>query len=102
MTTDDHDLVLPPPSATPQAAELAPALAMWVQRLHAAGLACQGVALYAADRAWRAPFERADVAEAWAEARARVTRDSPVALSRVATGELLVGTHLALPSGQPG
>lgn len=98
----DHEVVLPPPSATPQAAELAPALAMWLQRLHAAGLACQGVALYSADAAWRAPFEREDVAEAWAEARVRVTRDSPVALSRVATGELLVGTHLALPSGQPG
>lgn len=102
MTADDHEAVLPPPSATPQAAELAPALAMWLQRLHAAGLACQGVALHAADAAWRAPFERADVAEAWAEARARVTRDSPVALSRVPTGELLVATHLALPSGQPG
>lgn len=99
---NDHEAVLPPPSATPQAAELAPALAMWLQRLHAAGLACQGVALHAADAAWRAPFERADVAEAWAEARARVTRDSPVALSRVPTGELLVGTHLQLPSGQPG
>lgn len=102
MTADDHEVVLPPPAATPQAAELAPALAMWLQRLHAAGLACQGVALHAADAAWRAPFERADVADAWAEARVRVTRDSPVALSRVATGELLVGTHLALPSGQPG
>lgn len=103
MTTlDDHEVVLPPPAAAPQAAELAPALAMWLQRLHAAGLACTGVALHAADAAWRAPFERADVAEAWAEARARVTRDSPVALSRVPTGELLVGTHLALPSGQPG
>ncbi|MBW8846212.1 MAG: HlyD family efflux transporter periplasmic adaptor subunit [Burkholderiales bacterium] len=102
MTGDDHEVVLPPPSATPQAAELAPALAMWLQRLHAAGLACQGVALYAADAAWRSPFERADVADAWAEARVRVTRDSPVALSRVPTGELLVGTHLALPSGQPG
>lgn len=101
-TADDHDLVLPPPSATPQAAELAPALAMWLQRLHAAGLACQGVALHAADPAWRAPFERADVADAWAEARARVTRESPVALSRVVTGELLAATHLALPSGQPG
>ncbi|MCE4555790.1 HlyD family efflux transporter periplasmic adaptor subunit [Roseateles cellulosilyticus] len=98
----DHEVVLPPPSATPQAAELAPALALWLQRLHAAGLACQGVALHAADAAWRAPFERADVADAWAEARARVTRDSPVALSRVATGELLVATHLALPSGHPG
>lgn len=99
---NDHEAVLPPPAATPQAAELAPALAMWLQRLHAAGLGCHGVALHAADAAWRAPFERADVAEAWAEARARVTRDSPVALSRVATGELLVATHLALPSGQPG
>lgn len=98
----DHEVVLPPPSATPQAAELAPALAMWLQRLHAAGLACEGVALHAADPAWRAAFERADVAEAWAEARARVTRDSPVALSRVPTGELMVATHLALPSGQPG
>jgi multidrug efflux pump subunit AcrA (membrane-fusion protein) len=102
MTIDDHEVVLPPPADTPQAAELAPALAMWLQRLHAAGLACQGVALYAADAAWRAPFDRTDVADAWAEARVRVTRDSPVALSRVATGELLVGTHLALPSGQPG
>ncbi|HEY8879873.1 MAG TPA: HlyD family efflux transporter periplasmic adaptor subunit [Roseateles sp.] len=102
MTADDHEVVLPPPSATPQAAELAPALAIWLQRLHAAGLACQGVALYAADAAWRAPFERADVADTWAEARARVTRDSPVALSRVPTGELMVATHLALPSGQPG
>ena len=102
MTADDHEAVLPPPSATPQAAELAPALAQWLQRLHAAGLPCQGVALHAAEPAWRAAFERADVAEAWAEARARVTRDSPVALSRVATGELLVATHLALPSGQPG
>jgi multidrug efflux pump subunit AcrA (membrane-fusion protein) len=101
----DHEAVLPPPAATPQAAELAPALAIWQQRLAAAGLACQGVALYAADPAWRAPFERADAAEvnvAWAEARVRVTRDSPVALSRVATGELLVATHLMLPSGQPG
>ncbi len=99
---DDHEVILPPPSATPQAAELAPALAMWQQRLHAAGLASQGVALHAADPAWRAAFERADVADAWAEARARVTRDSPVALSRVPTGELLAATHLALPSGQPG
>ncbi|MCE4540134.1 HlyD family efflux transporter periplasmic adaptor subunit [Pelomonas sp. P7] len=98
----DHEAVLPPPSATPQAAELAPALALWLQRLHAAGLGCQGVALHAADAAWRAPFERADVADAWAEARARVTRDSPVALGRVPSGELLVATHLALPSGQPG
>lgn len=102
MSVGDHEAVLPPPSAKPQAAELAPALAMWLQRLHAAGLGCQGVALYAADAAWRAPFERADVADVWAEARARVTRGSPVALSRVATGELLVATHLALPSGQPG
>ena len=102
MTADDHDLVLPPPAPAAQAAELAPALAMWLQRLHAAGLGCQGVALHAADAAWRAPFERADVADAWAEARARVTRDSPVALSRVASGELMVATHLALPSGQPG
>lgn len=102
MTADDHDLVLPPPAPVAQAAELAPALAMWLQRLHAAGLGCQGVALHAADAAWRAPFERTDVADAWAEARARVTRDSPVALSRVATGELMVATHLALPSGQPG
>lgn len=102
MTAGDHEAVLPPPSATPQAAELAPALAQWRQRLHAAGLSCQGVALHAADPAWRAAFERADVADAWAEARARVTRDSPVALSRVAAGELLVATHLALPSGQPG
>ncbi|MFG6414353.1 HlyD family efflux transporter periplasmic adaptor subunit [Roseateles sp. DC23W] len=102
MATGDHEAVLPPPAATPPAAELAPALALWLQRLHAAGLGCQGVALHAADAAWRAPFERADVADAWAEARARVTRDSPVALSRVATGELMVATHLALPSGQPG
>lgn len=100
--TDDHEVILPPPAATPQAAELAPALAVWLQRLHAAGLGCQGVALYAGDPAWRAPFERADLADPWAEARVRVTRDSPVALSRVATGELLVATHLALPSGQPG
>lgn len=102
MSTSDHETVLPPISAAPQAAELAPALAVWQQRLAAAGLACQGVALHAAQVAWRAPFERADVADAWAEARARVTRDSPVALSRVPTGELLVATHLTLPGGQPG
>lgn len=102
MTADDHEVVLPPPSAKPQAVELAPALAMWLPRLHAAGLACQGVALQAEDAAWCAPFEREDVAGLWAEARSRVSRESPVALNRVPTGELLVATHLALPSGEPG
>ncbi len=96
-----HEAVLPPQPVAP-AAELAPALAMWLQRLGAAGLACNGVALYAADPAWRSAFEPAAVAHAWAEARVRVNRDSPVALSRVDSGELLVATHLMLPSGQPG
>ena len=96
-----HEALLPPQLAAP-AAELAPALAMWLQRLHGAGLACTGVALHAADPAWRSAFEPAEVADAWAEARVRVNRDSPVALSRVASGELLVATHLMLPSGQAG
>ena len=101
---DHQHALLPPPEATPipQATELAPALAQWQQRLAAAGLGCGGVALYAADPAWRSSFEGVDASVAWAEARPRVTRDSPVALGRVASGELLVATQLTLPSGQAG
>lgn len=101
----DHEALLPAETAQ-RAAELAPALQMWQQRLAAAGLACRGVALFSADPAWRAAFTldaaQAAVDQAWADARVRVSRDSPVALVRVETGELLVATHLQLPSGQPG
>ena len=101
----DHEALLPAETAQ-RAAELAPALQMWQQRLAAAGLACRGVALFSADPAWRAAFTldaaQAAVDQARAEARVRVSRDSPVALVRVETGELLVATHLQLPSGQPG
>ncbi len=97
----DHETVLPQQAVAP-AAELAPALALWQQRLAAAGLACQGVALHAADPAWQSPFVRADVSAAWAEARGRVSAESPVALARIAAGGLLVATQLALPSGEPG
>ncbi len=103
----DHELVLGAPPAPAAAPELAPALAMWQQRLGAAGLACRAVALYGEDPAWRAPFPQVDVdadpavAEAWASARARVSRQEPVALAKLGS-ELLVATHLQLPSGQPG
>lgn len=99
-----HEAVLPAEPVA-QAAELQPALAAWRQRLGAAGLVCHGVALHSAQAAWCAAFQldqaQAEVDQAWAEARARVTPDSPVALARVATGELLVATHLQLPDGQP-
>lgn len=101
-----HEALLPPPAPPPQAAELSPALALWQQRLHAAGLICRGVALHAADPAWCAPFQRADVANAWVDGCKRVSRESPVALQRVQAaggdGELLIATHLTLPNGQPG
>ena len=48
-----------------------------------------------------APTPQARIAQAWADARLRVTRDSPVALARVEPSGLLVATHLQLPSGQP-
>lgn len=99
----DHEMVLGAPVEQQPAPELAPALAMWRQRLGAAGLACRGVALFGEDPAWRAPFDDAApaVAEAWEGARARVSRQDPVALVKLG-GELLVATHLQLPSGQPG
>jgi len=99
----DHEMVLGAPAAPPPAPELAPALAMWQQRLGAAGLACRAVALFSEDPAWRAPFADADaaVAEAWASTRVRVSRQDPVALAKLGD-ELLVATHLQLPSGQPG
>ncbi|MDT7838373.1 efflux RND transporter periplasmic adaptor subunit [Aquabacterium sp. OR-4] len=100
-----HETVLPP-EAVAQAAELQPALSAWRQRLGAAGLVCHGVALHSADAAWCAAFERPEgqvaVDEVWLEARGRVSPDSPVALARVAGGELLVATQLMLPDGRPG
>ena len=100
----DHEIVLGAPAEAPPAPELAPALAMWQQRLAAAGLACRAVALFSADPAWRSPFfvngTDATVDEAWAAARERVSRQEPVALAKLGDA-LLVATHLALPSGQP-
>lgn len=100
----DHEIVLSAPAEAPPAPELVPALAMWQQRLAAAGLACRAVALFSADPAWRAPFSvnGADslAEEAWAAARERVSRKEPVALAKLGD-DLLVATHLALPSGQP-
>ena len=100
----DHEIVLGAPAEAPPAPELAPALAMWQQRLAAAGLACRAVALFSADPAWRSPFfvngTDASVDEAWAAARERVSRQEPVALAKLGDA-LLVATHLALPSGQP-
>lgn len=106
----EHEALVAPPAAAPPAPELAPALQMWHQRLGAAGLGCRAVALFSADAAWRADFQVDDsaLAEAWAGLRARVARDSPVALARLdqaegpAGGELLIATSLQLPSGQPG
>ena len=96
----DHEIVLGAPAEAPPAPELAPALGVWQQRLAAAGLACRGVALFSADPAWRAPFADAVADEAWVTARELVSRKDPVALAKLGD-ELLVATHLQLPSGQP-
>ncbi|CAN5136437.1 hypothetical protein BH11PSE10_BH11PSE10_19420 [soil metagenome] len=100
LALPDHEIVLAPPAELPAAPELAPALLMWQQRLAAAGLACRAVALFSADPAWRAPFADSVVDEAWATAHGRVSRQEPVALAKLGD-ELLVATHLQLPSGQP-
>lgn len=110
-TDPSHEAVLAPEPVA-QAAELQPALTAWQQRLAAAGLVCHGVALHSADAAWCAAFppdaagggagSDAATEQAWLEARQRVAPDSPVALARVAGGELLVATQLMLPDGRPG
>ena len=86
---------------------LARALSDWRARLVAAGVNCRSVAFHSDDSPWTQKFEDADPAlvTAWEAARARVSADNPVALSKLdssAGAELLMALALRLPSGPTG
>lgn len=94
------------PSAAPDDA-LSRALEDWRARLAGAGVACRDVAFQSGDGSWARAFSDTDAAlqAAWATTRARVTAESPVALSKVdgrPGADLLMAVTLQLPSGTPG
>ncbi len=96
-----------PPAESIAHDTLTPALEAWRARLLAAGIACRAVALHGESEADSRAFPGGEpkLAEAWAQLRARVTPENPVALSRVdgaAAADMLVATTLQLPGGQIG
>jgi hypothetical protein len=94
-----------PSDQTPATEQGVPmALEAWRKRLGTAGIVCRAVAFHGGDAHATQDFPaEAMVSEAWAALRARVSLDSPVALSKHgAGGDLLMAASVQLPTGQPG
>ncbi len=90
--------------------DLTAALETWRARLSAAGVSCRAVAFHNDDARWNHDFasdqpDAARLAETWAQLRARISPENPVALGKLdatASSDLLMATSLQLPDGRAG
>ncbi len=90
--------------------DLVAALETWRARLGAAGVSCRAVAFHNEDARWNHDFasdqpDAKRLVETWAQLRARISPDNPVALGKIdatAGSDLLMATSLQLPDGRAG